>query len=218
MTDASGDAPFEVDPPNSVQPWKRTLRQKRNTAALKDAARIVFARDGFHEARIVDVASLAQVGVGTFYRYFDSKATLLAAVLTDVIDSIYESGIRRAHDPQDPIGQIAEANKRFFDLYQENAALLSLLEQLAPTDEVFRDIFLTVRRREVTRQKQNWDRLKQEGLIDETLDTEVVAGALVAMTNAQAHIWFNLKEPFDPERDLPAFNVVWANALGLRRD
>lgn len=175
----------------------------------------MFAQSGFHEARIIDVVNLAGVGVGTFYRHFGSKPALLAAVLADVIDDIYDSGTRRDEDPANVVGQIAAANRRFLTLYRRHAPLLSLLEQLAPQEERFGSMFLSVRSRAVERQVQTIERLQQGGVVSEDLDARRVAGLLVAMTNAQAHIWFSLGEPTDLEADVDALTHVWTRALGL---
>jgi DNA-binding transcriptional regulator YbjK len=43
----------------------------RARARLVDAAKKVFERDGFLEARIVDIAETAQIAPGSFYHYFD---------------------------------------------------------------------------------------------------------------------------------------------------
>ncbi|GAA4544136.1 TetR/AcrR family transcriptional regulator [Pseudonocardia xishanensis] len=190
-------------------------RAERNTQALRDAARDVFARSGFYEARIVDVVTAAGVGVGTFYRHFGSKTALLAAVLEDVIDDIYNSGARRDDDPEDTAGQIAASNRRFLELYRRHAPLLSLLEQLAPQNEQFGAMFLSVRERAVERQVETVERLQREGVVSAAVDARRVAGLLVAMTNAQAHIWFTLGEPTDTETDIAALTHVWTRALGL---
>lgn len=182
---------------------------------MREAAREVFARSGFYEARIVDVVTLAGVGVGTFYRHFGSKTALLAAVLEDVIDDIYESGARRDDDPDDLAGQIAASNRRFLDLYRRHAPLLSLLEQLAPQEEQFGAMFLSVRERAVQRQVETIERLQRESVVSPDIDGRRVAGLLVAMTNAQAHIWFTLGEPTDAEADVEALTQVWTRALGL---
>lgn len=49
--------------------------------ALLDAARVVIARDGFANARIVDIASQAGKSVGVFYTYFEHKTALFGALL-----------------------------------------------------------------------------------------------------------------------------------------
>ncbi|MFY9585951.1 MAG: TetR/AcrR family transcriptional regulator [Actinomycetota bacterium] len=56
-------------------PQERALgaRASETRDRLLEAAEEVFGRLGFHDASIVEITQKAQVGLGTFYRYFDSK-------------------------------------------------------------------------------------------------------------------------------------------------
>jgi AcrR family transcriptional regulator len=58
---------------------RRKTEQRRR---IQDSARGVFFRDGFVAANLDEVADGAGVAKGTLYRYFDSKAELYVAVLS----------------------------------------------------------------------------------------------------------------------------------------
>jgi AcrR family transcriptional regulator len=61
-----------------------TLRDEAKVAfraALLDAAELVFARSGFHGARIQDIAAEAKVSVGTVYNHFADKDEILVALM-----------------------------------------------------------------------------------------------------------------------------------------
>jgi TetR/AcrR family transcriptional regulator, fatty acid metabolism regulator protein len=67
--------------------------------AILDAAIRVFARQGFHSARVSDVASEAGVAYGLVYHYFDSKDQMLNelfserwALLLDASEKVQEGG------------------------------------------------------------------------------------------------------------------------------
>jgi len=49
--------------------------------SILNAAEAVFARDGFHAAKMADVASAAGLAKGTVYLYFASKDALTAALI-----------------------------------------------------------------------------------------------------------------------------------------
>ena len=52
----------------------RRERKKRETrAALRHAALALFAKNGFRETRISEIADAVDVSESTFFRYFDSK-------------------------------------------------------------------------------------------------------------------------------------------------
>jgi len=52
-------------------------------ASIREAAVRVFARKGFHDARVGDIAAEAGVAHGLLYHYFDSKDALLEGVFRD---------------------------------------------------------------------------------------------------------------------------------------
>jgi AcrR family transcriptional regulator len=57
-------------------------------ATLVGAARRVFARRGFHPAGVADICAEAGVARGTFYNYFESKRTIFAAVVEDMMREV----------------------------------------------------------------------------------------------------------------------------------
>ena len=197
---------------------KRTRLQERELRArerLLVAAREVFERDGFHGARIVDVANAAGVGIGTFYRHFESKGALFRAVITNAFDEIYVGGSTRASDPAHPGRAIELANQRFLEQYKREAPMHSLLEQLAPVDEECRQLYLSGRRRAVERIARSLRALQVEGLANPDLDPNVAAGVLVSMVNNSAHLWFSLGEPYDETVALETINQIWISGIGL---
>jgi len=52
-------------------------------AAIIDAAVALFARKGFHGTTVPEIASEAGVAVGSIYRYFDTKETLVNAAIVE---------------------------------------------------------------------------------------------------------------------------------------
>ena len=58
----------------------RSRKGHRTRAPLVDAAKTVFERDGFLDARIVDIAATAKLAPGSFYHYFDSKEEIFREV------------------------------------------------------------------------------------------------------------------------------------------
>jgi AcrR family transcriptional regulator len=63
---------------------ERLMRRKE----IIDAAREVFARKGFNEATLDDVAERAEFGKGTLYNYFPNKEALFASVIEDCFASM----------------------------------------------------------------------------------------------------------------------------------
>src|SRR5215468_1031625 len=83
--------------------YRRTERVEArladNRARILRAARQLVADGGFRQAQIASVAALAEVAVGTVYRYFPTKADLFAEIVrtvsqreVDVLRQIADSG------------------------------------------------------------------------------------------------------------------------------
>jgi AcrR family transcriptional regulator len=61
----------------------RSIAQEEKRKLILDAAVRVFARAGYHTARVADIAEEAGVAHGLLYHYFDSKDEVLATVFRD---------------------------------------------------------------------------------------------------------------------------------------
>lgn len=80
---AAARAAHEQPATPSEAPLTRGERQRQTRAALIDAARTVFARDGYHRARLEAIAHEAGYSKGAVYSNFDGKAALFLAVIDD---------------------------------------------------------------------------------------------------------------------------------------
>jgi AcrR family transcriptional regulator len=65
-------------------------RRARNRDALVAAARRLFIQDGFEATTIAGIAEAADLGFGTFYRYFPDKEAALRAVLEQSAEEMDE--------------------------------------------------------------------------------------------------------------------------------
>lgn len=63
------------------EPSKREAKRAAHLAALLDSAEEVFARKGYQDAAVSDIASAAGLAVGTVYRFFSGKRELASAVM-----------------------------------------------------------------------------------------------------------------------------------------
>lgn len=58
------------------------------------AAMARFRRDGFHAARIEDLAMDAEVSIGTVYNYYGTKGDLLMAAVALEVEEVLAAGTR----------------------------------------------------------------------------------------------------------------------------
>jgi AcrR family transcriptional regulator len=85
-----------------TEPGHRPMRAdaRRNYDALLTVARRVFAEHGA-DASLEDIARQAGVGIGTLYRHFPTRETLLDAVVRDRIAALSEEALHLL-DSEDP--------------------------------------------------------------------------------------------------------------------
>lgn len=69
-------------------PERRKARADVRRAQILGAALDVFATHGYHAAGIADIAAALGLGHGTFYRYFENKRDIFAALLDQLIEEI----------------------------------------------------------------------------------------------------------------------------------
>lgn len=72
---------------------KSKISEWRHQEVL-DAARIVFARSGYANANVEDIAKEAGIAKGTIYLYFKSKEEIFAAILENGLNELTSSTIK----------------------------------------------------------------------------------------------------------------------------
>ena len=101
-TAAPGISPAGQAAPGPSERARRRQRAdaQRNSAALLEAAKAVFAASGV-DAPAKEIADLAGVGVGTLYRHFPLRSDLVKAVLEHEIDACAAAApaLAAAHEP-----------------------------------------------------------------------------------------------------------------------
>lgn len=202
----------------SVGSLPNSERGRRTRRQLLAAARVVFERDGFLDARVTDISAAAGASHGSFYTYFESKTDIFRQLCAQEMDALYV-GTGGSAGPEDsdpdPIARIDRSNRRFVEIYKRNAALLGLLEQVTAYDEEVRKLRMAVRQRAVSRIQRSIIQLQEAGLADRDLDAFHTASALVTMVNSTVHFWLVLGEEFDEETLIHTLTQLWTRALGL---
>jgi AcrR family transcriptional regulator len=192
-----------------------TARGQRTRAALVAAARVVFERDGYLNARLTDITKQAKCSTGSFYTYFTNKEEIFAAVLEEAQEEMLHPHVRQVTDTEDPIAVIEASNRAYLEAYKRNAKLMGLLEQVATIDPDVREF----RRRRGAlfgeRNARSIRDLQARGLADPELDPVVAARALSAMVGRMANAVYVLGDEVEYEVLVETLTRLWANALRL---
>ncbi|OLZ74812.1 TetR family transcriptional regulator [Streptomyces sp. IMTB 2501] len=77
-------------------------RREAKRAEIVAAARRCFARDGFHQTSMPDIAAEAGVSAGAPYRYFTGKEDIILAIAGDAFRLIFEPVERLAESADAP--------------------------------------------------------------------------------------------------------------------
>ena len=95
---------------------RRERERERRREQILDAARELLLKKGYYHISMRQIATLAELGVGTIYSYFKSKEDIYADLSTDVFDQLYDA-MRKAADgaasPPEKIRSIANALLEF---------------------------------------------------------------------------------------------------------
>src|SRR5260370_10113901 len=97
---------------------KKDLVTEFRTAGILEAARKVFARKGFHEAKVEDIADAAGVAKGTVYLYYESKRVIYFAALKFGIGQMYSllvEELSRVSTPAEKLKALISSKLAYFD-------------------------------------------------------------------------------------------------------
>ncbi len=181
----------------------RKIRAAETEAALKEAARRLFADRGYLNTKITDITAAAGRATGSFYEHFASKEDLLRVLLADMHEqagSQFDSAEDSPHDLTDP-GQLREHLAVAWNVMRANRSVMSALFESAmaagPTSGALWERLTedTVMFREHLENLQAWGRPLPG-------DPTLIAAAMGGMLSMLAYALLPL-EPEHPEREHP---------------
>jgi AcrR family transcriptional regulator len=195
-----------------------SARGTRTREALIRAARHVFERDGFLDARITDISAEAGVAAGSFYTYFTSKDDAFTAVMEQVEEEMLHPRLRELADRDDPVQVIEAANRAYLAAYRRNAKLMGLMEQVSQVNDDFRRLRLGRSQAFGRRNARAIARLQERGLADPELDPVLTAHALGAMVGRMAYLRYVQRSgSASGEALVRTLTRLWVGALGIPR-
>jgi AcrR family transcriptional regulator len=171
----------------------RSRKGEATRARLVVAAKEVFEEHGFGEAKIADIAKRAGLSShGAFYHYFESKEAVFAQVaeqLDELLGEPMQKVILAPDQEADPRKRLQIALHQHLGRYREEARIMGQIEQVARQDEgvaAVRFKHTTQHRDDIARSVRH---LQRVGAADPTLDAEIAAAALGAMSERFAEMW-----------------------------
>ncbi|MFD0031851.1 TetR/AcrR family transcriptional regulator [Streptomyces sp. NPDC055059] len=193
----------------------RSARGVRTRNALITAAREVFERDGYLDARITDISKAAHVASGSFYTYFNSKEEIFQALVEQVQEEMLHPHLRERTGITDTRQLINASNREYLRAYKKNARLMALFEQVAQIDEKFMALRIERGNAFARRNAKLIQALQESGEADTSLDPLVTAHALSVMVSRMAYMVFVMGQRIPFERLVTTLNKIWENGLQL---
>jgi len=193
-----------------------TARGRRSRQALLDAAKVVFARDGFAEARITDIADTAKVAHGSFYTYFSSKEEIFVALLRELEEELRSPGGTEHKAHHEPYESIRRANVAYLRAYHEHRAVMIVWEQVATLNGEVEGLRRDASDRFASRIEAAVRHWQETGVADPALDAPTAAAALTGMVSNYIYRESARGADFDLETAADQLSLLWANALGVR--
>lgn len=130
-------------------PLSRVARRKaRTNKQLLEVARQLFSEKGIYWAKVEDITERADLGKGTFYKYFDSKEAIIHALLEEGLGELQaktEQAVRDTASDSKILSAVIRARVDFFIDYPDYLLLfhqvrgLMQLEVAAAKD--LRDVY-----------------------------------------------------------------------------
>jgi AcrR family transcriptional regulator len=219
--DDHADPPPSMARPSLLRELPATERGLRTRAALVAAARKVFERLGYLDARLIDITRAAKCSAGTFYTYFASKQEIFAAVLEVAQEDMLHPGMPHVASDDNPAAVIEASNRAYLKAYKRNYKLMGLLEQVANIDPEFRELRTSRSNAFVRRNANSIAKLQAKGQADPDLDPVLASRALSAMMSRVAFGHFVTREdredtPMATDEDVVAVVTrLWVNALRI---
>jgi AcrR family transcriptional regulator len=168
----------------------RTEKGRRTRGRVLDAAAVVFARDGYVDARMSDIATEAGVSNGALYRYFDNKTQVFAGLIAELHNEFYERSGHTTHSLKDePLAALTEANRGYIEHYYKNRDVMRAFIEAASVEQRFRTILWQMRDRHV---KRFATAIRSEHHIQEIggVSVETATEAVACMVEQCCYVWF----------------------------
>jgi AcrR family transcriptional regulator len=169
----------------------RKAKAAQTEIALKDAARAVFARHGYLNAKITDITAEAGRSAGSFYKHFTGKGQVLQALLADwIAQAGNELAAQGAGDDLSREPALRARVAAYWHTYQAHLPEIRALGQAALVDSVFAEQLAHIRHAELQTMREHLERLQTAGF-NLPGDPAVLASAFNSLLEGFCAVWID---------------------------
>jgi AcrR family transcriptional regulator len=112
----------------SAKPTRLDRRKARTRRALLDAAREILVEHGMSDVSIQEITERADVGFGSFYNHFSSKAELFEAAITEALEAhgaLLDAVTAGIEDPAEVFAVAVRATAGLVDTHPAAAQIMT---------------------------------------------------------------------------------------------
>ncbi len=113
---------------------EREKEQRRNL--ILDSARRVLTEKGYHNTSIADISKLAEISVGSIYRYFKNKEEIFNAIHQNGIEILHDRIMEAIPVNAGPREQLMSIGNSYFAFSEENATLFETFSYFLTFPEI----------------------------------------------------------------------------------
>ena len=104
------------------------MRESDKPQQIIEAAIRVFARKGYYNSRVADIAREAGIAAGTIYLYFETKDDILVTLFRSKMAE-FVAGLRKAiAGENDPVAKVRRLIRMHFEMLEGNPALAEVVQ------------------------------------------------------------------------------------------
>lgn len=195
-------------------------RAMRTRKKLLEVAAQLFARDGYANVSLGDIAQQSGVSLGTVYQYFVDRDDIMATLAGESALRMLNLGADFWDAATGRLG-LRRAVAAIVTTQWENRDFFSLWETASHTDARL----AALRREWVANFRHSFARSLARGMksghVRPGLDPEETARAMSLMVSAYCYDAFIAdppEPPVDPDGVIDLLTTLWADAIGLRED
>jgi TetR/AcrR family transcriptional regulator len=105
---------------------RREREEKARLAAILVAAENTFAKHGYYQARMDDIAEAAELAKGTLYYYFKSKDEIFLHILKRESRRVHEEILKRISEESTFLEALEEATEFYLEYFEQNPTFLKM--------------------------------------------------------------------------------------------
>jgi TetR/AcrR family fatty acid metabolism transcriptional regulator len=183
--------------------------------AILRAGTCVFARNGYFNAKVADIAREAEVADGTVYLYFKSKEEILHSIFDQKMAEAIESGrklIAKINDPSEKLRRIAALHLERLGADRDLAIVFQV--ELRGSTKFMREFSAAGFAEYLSLLRQTFEEGQRSGVFRADLNAKIVSKILFGALDEMATNWIISKRNYKLEPMADLVMDVFLNGVG----